>query len=175
MTKESFLSFYTDKTTKNAASACYDAVSKALSDIGILTPMTLIGALATVRTEVGRGFLPVRENTDGKAYELRTKDLGNYCPGDGFKYRGGGYIQLTGRKNYEAYGAAIGADIVCHPDLTVTDISVSAAILARYFKDRGIQTMCDNRQWKDVRYAVNGGYNGLDTFLSVIDQYLFKA
>lgn len=168
MTKNSFLAFYPD--AQHTASVCYDAVSIALSEFGINSPLTLIGALATVRTEVGREFIPIEEIASGAAYEFR-KDLGNYCPGDGPKYKGRGYIQLTGRKNYESYGKAIGVDLVCHPELAL-DVTNAAKILTIYFKDKGIPLSCNGQSWNTVRYLVNGGYNGLTTFRSVINQYL---
>ena len=46
--------------------------------------------------------------------------MGNDSPGDGYKFRGRGYIQLTGHDNYEAAGKAIGMDLVNHPDLAAT-------------------------------------------------------
>lgn len=170
MTKDKFMSFYKDVADQKAVSDCFDAVSKALSDLAILDDLTLIGALATVRTEVGRAFKPVQEIASGSAYEGRH-DLGNYVPGDGVKYKGRGFIQLTGRSNYDAYGKAIGVDLTCHPELALQP-DVSAKILAQYFKDHNIPALCQAKNWTAVRKAVNGGTNGLDVFLSVVTQYL---
>ncbi len=132
--------------------------------------MTLIGALATIRTEVGYGFAPIQELASGQAYENRH-DLGNYCPGDGVKYKGRGFIQLTGRANYEHYGALIGVDLVCHPERAM-DITNAANILAYYFKEKGCNVACDAKNWTKVRQLVNGGANGLSTFISVVSQYI---
>lgn len=167
MTKQFFLSFYSGSLT---AAACYDAVSNALAQLGINTPLVLIGALATVRTEVGRSFLPITEYASGSAYEGRH-DLGNYVPGDGPLYKGRGFIQLTGRANYTAYGRALNLDLQCHPELALT-VQNSALILAQYFKDRGCDVQCNAKNWTKVRELVNGGSNGLDVFLSVVNQYL---
>ena len=84
MTKDSFLQFYKGNED---ASRCYDAVKAALDELGILTENTLIGALATVRTEVGRSYKPIEELASGMAYEGR-RDLGNIFKGDGVKFKG---------------------------------------------------------------------------------------
>jgi hypothetical protein len=172
MTKEGFMSFYKGTVNEKSASECFDNISKALQDCGIYSDMTLIGALATVRVEVGRSFKPINEIASGKAYENRH-DLGNYCPGDGVKYKGRGYIQLTGRNNYEHFGNLIGVDLICHPELALEPINASR-IFALYFKEKGCNKACDIKDWTKVRKLVNGGSNGLDTFLSVVNQYLAK-
>lgn len=164
------MKFYKNTPYEKGASDCFDAVNKALTEIGINTPMTLIGAMATVRTEVGKAFLPIAEISDGSAYEKRL-DLGNYRPGDGVKYKGRGLIQLTGYNNYKAYGDKFGIDLVCHPELAL-QLDVSAKILAQYFKDRNIGHCCDMKDWTMVRRLVNGGSNGLSTFLGVVTDYL---
>lgn len=173
MTKEQFLSFYKGQNEK-AASDCYDAINNALTLEGINTNLTLIGALATCRTEVGRSFLPVTENAlFALRYEFR-KDLGNTKAGDGVKYRGRGFIQLTGKNNYQEYGVKLGLDLISNPELAVNP-TVASRILSQYFKDRAVNVACEGKNWAMVRYLVNGGYNGLTTFLSVINQYLNKT
>ena len=76
----------------------------------------LLMALATIRAE-SEGFAPVEEapsrfNTspDGEAFDLydHRRDLGNAGRPDGRRFRGRGFVQLTGRDNYRRYGAAIG-------------------------------------------------------------------
>ena len=173
MTKDSFLSFYQNTVYYNTAGACFDAVSVALTDLGIMSPLVLIGALATVRTEVGRMYMPVREEiTQAMANTNYDGILGN-VPGsnDGYTYRGGGLIQLTGRDNYAKFGTEIGVDLVNNPDFT-TNLPVSAKILAQFFKDNKIDEACNASDWTTVRQLVNGGTNGLGTFLSIIGQFL---
>jgi len=172
-TKENFMSFYKGTVNEVAASTCFDAIEKALRDLGILTPLTLIGALATVRVEVSKKFLPVEEKASGLAYEGR-KDLGNYIKGDGIKFKGRGFIQLTGRENYHVYGNKLGLDLTCNPSLAL-DVENSAKILALYFRDKGCDRACNNQDWRLARKLVNGGTNGLDDFLSVVNQYLAVA
>jgi putative chitinase len=170
MTKEAFMQFYKGNED---ASACYDAVKSALDELGILTDMTLIGALATVRTEVGRSYKPVKEIASGMAYEGR-RDLGNYFKGDGVRYKGHGYLMVTGRWNFNHYGKKIGVDLVSHPDLALT-VENSAKILAHYFKDRKVNVACDQKDWEKARKLVNGGLNGFDTFKKVVNDFLISS
>lgn len=172
MTKDQFLSFYKGTPYEQGASECYDAINKALTETGINSQLTLLGALATIRTEVGKGFKPIEEIASGAAYEGRV-DLGNQVPGFGRKYKGRGYIQLTGYYNYKNYGDKIGIDLVCHPELALT-VENSAKILAVYFRDRKVNMACDVKDWVRVRKLVNGGTNGLDVFLSVVNQFYNK-
>jgi putative chitinase len=166
MTKQQFLKFYPGNAD---AALCYDEVSKALAEVGILTPLTLIGALATVRVEVGKKWKPIREKATGEAYEGR-KDLGNIHIGDGPKYKGRGYIQLTGRANYAVYEKKLGISLVNTPDVALDTVN-SARILAHYFRDRKVHIACDKKDWTKVRKLVNGGTNGLDEFLRVVNDY----
>lgn len=64
------------------------------------------------------------------------RQLGNSQPGDGGKYYGRGFIQLTGRANYERYAKMSGIDLVNNPDILNTDIEKSAEIAVLYLKDR---------------------------------------
>ena len=64
------------------------------------------------------------------------RELGNVNPGDGYKYRGRGFIQLTGRANYTRYATLIGRlDVVENPDLALQP-DLSAALTVAYIKDR---------------------------------------
>lgn len=62
--------------------------------------------------------------------------LGNLAEGDGYKYIGRGFIQLTGKANYEKYGELAGVDCLGNPDILVNDRTASAKVTAAYFKDR---------------------------------------
>lgn len=170
--KDLFMTFYKGTMYEAAASTAYDATKAALQQVGIYTPLTLVGALGTIRAEVGREFAPIREIASGRLYEGRS-DLGNTQVGDGPKYKGRGYIQLTGRGNYTHYGQMIGVDLVNNPDLAL-DPKYSALILAQYFKETGCDVYCNKKQWVKVRTLVNGGNNGLYLFLSVVGQYCSK-
>lgn len=94
-----------------------------------------------------------------KRYEGR-KDLGNTQPGDGFRYRGRGLIQTTGRANYAACGKALGVDLLAHPDLLETpEYAVRSACL--FWLMRGLNPLADAGDQVAVTRRVNGGANGL--------------
>ncbi|MEB3229828.1 MAG: DUF4231 domain-containing protein [Leptolyngbyaceae bacterium] len=145
-------------------------ILKALHEYAILDKQVLIGILATVRVETG-GFKPVHEwggEKYWKQYEGR-KDLGNVNPGDGVKYHGRGYIQLTGRANYRTYGKKLNADLENEPDLVMSP-DISAKVLACYFKERGVATAARAGDWRRVRKLVNGGYHGWDVFSQYVER-----
>ncbi len=173
-----FLSFYKGQPNEQSARECYLAVEHALWEEKILTPLTLIGALATCRVEVGKNYKPIREYASGEAYEGR-RDLGNTEKGDGIRYAGRGLIQITGRANYALYGKRLGIDLLGNPDLAL-DLKVSAKILAMYFKDRKVNVACDAKDWEFARQKVNGinsvtgRPNGIIEFLDIVNQFITK-
>ncbi len=170
-TKEKFMSFYLAKPSKGA-SACYDGIVSALKEQGILSTNVLIGALATVRTEVGREYMPINEYATGDAYEGR-RDLGNVVAGDGRRYKGRGYIQLTGRANYREFGQILGVDLENKPELALDPV-IASRILAYFFRSRNIVKHCEGENWVEVRRRVNGGRNGLNEFLGFITDFKNK-
>lgn len=128
-----------------------------------------IAVLATVAVETGN-FSPIKERGGPayftKMYEGRS-DLGNTEPGDGAKFRGRGYIQITGRLNYTNYGKAIGVDLVGNPDLAL-DPAIAAEVLALYFRQRNIPRLAELAKWESVRRRVNGGLNNWARFLEYV-------
>ena len=107
-----------------------------------------------------------------KGYEGRS-DLGNNQPGDGYKYRGRGYIQLTGRANYRQYGKLLGVDLENNPDLA-KDPNIAARIALEYWKKRVDRKAAQNGDVKKVTYNINGGYNGLSDRQSKYESYIKK-
>lgn len=146
------------------------AVIEALKFYGIYSQSCLIAAIATIGTETPN-FAPIREIGSvtyfTKMYEKRL-DLGNLFRGDGAKYCGRGLIQITGRANYKNYGDDLGIDLVKNPDLALKP-DISAKILALYFKNRKIHILADKGNWQQVRKAVNGGTNGWDRFITLVE------
>src|SRR5687767_990547 len=88
---------------------------------------------------------------------------GDEASGDGFKFRGRGYIQLTGKNNYTSFTTFVGEDCVANPDLVATKYPLASA--AFFFNSNKIWALCD--QGADeatvtkVSRAVNGGTHGL--------------
>ena len=148
----------------------------ALAEQGLTDCASAIAALATIRTEVG-SFAPINEVGD-TAYFTRNyegrKDLGNTQPGDGARYHGRGFIQVTGRANYRSYGQRLGVDLENNPDLAL-DAAVAARILAAYMKDRHVGTLAAQGDWRGARKAVNGGLNGWDTFSAAVAKLVAAA
>ena len=143
-------------------------ILEALQQFEILDKQVLIAMLATVRVETG-GFKPVHEYGGEKywqRYEGR-KDLGNVNPGDGVKYHGRGYIQVTGRANYRDFGKKLGVDLEGQPDLAM-EPKISALVLTKYFASRGVVGAARNEDWRKVRKLVNGGDNGWDEFIKYV-------
>jgi putative peptidoglycan binding protein len=141
----------------------------ALAEQGLNDRASMIAALATVATEVP-DFAPINEfGTTAyfrRMYEGRT-DLGNTHPGDGARYHGRGFIQLTGRANYRGYGHKLNVPLEQNPDLAL-DAKVAARVLAAYLKDHGIGALAARGDWQGVRRAVNGGLNGWDRFSACV-------
>ncbi|GEM45049.1 glycoside hydrolase family 19 protein [Deinococcus cellulosilyticus] len=88
--------------------------------------------------------------------------MGNTQPGDGYKYRGRGFIQLTGRNNYTHYGQKTGFDLVNNPDLLL-QIGVSAQTAAAFWQDHNINVYADKNDIEGVTRAINGGLTGLQS------------
>lgn len=141
---------------------------------GILTPNTAIAVAATVAIETAHRFAPVREKYNGPSraeyfeaqYGYRThvgKVLGNVRPGDGGRFYGRGFFQLTGRDNYERFGRLVGVSLVEDPDRAL-EPELSARITALFCQERGVARAADAGDWREVRRRVNGGYNNWQEF-----------
>lgn len=97
--------------------------------------------------------------------------MGNNQPGDGWKYRGRGLIQLTGKNNYIAASKALGIDLVSNPD-KASEPEIAAKIAVWYWQSRG--GLAAAGQQGDVRTAtklINGGDNGLQDRANLFARY----
>ena len=101
------------------------------------------------------------EIASGEAYEGRT-DLGNTQPGDGPKYKGGGYIQLTGRANYTQFANSIGDQEIVNQGVSYVAENYPWTSAGFWWYSNGMNQLCDtNPTVEQVTLRVNGGYNGL--------------
>ncbi len=155
-------------------------VLNALVDQSLADKPMILMALATIGAETGC-FAPLNEgvskyNTSpgGQPFDLydHRADLGNQGPPDGERFRGRGFIQLTGRANYALHGAAcgFGNQLVENPELA-NDPEIAARLLASFLKhheDRIRAAIADNNL-REARRLVNGGSHGLDTFVAAYD------
>jgi hypothetical protein len=153
--------------------ANWPLLEAALDKRQIFSEMTAVAAIGTVATECSV-FAPVKEKGGpqylASLYEGR-KDLGNTQPGDGVRFRGRGFIQITGRWDYTHFGEELGEGLAATPDLAL-DPRVAAGILAVYFHERHIPAYADEKMWDVVRRRVNGGLNGYPRFIAVVTKIL---
>ena len=163
-----------------------------MEKFGMTTPLRLAHFLSQCAHESG-GFKLVRENlnysADGllKVFPKYFKDMatansyarkpekianrvyanrmgnGDEASGDGFKYAGKGYIQLTGKDNYKQFSEFIKEDCVANPELVATKYPLTSA--AFFFHKNKLWEICDKGQSSDVvalvTKRVNGGTHGL--------------
>jgi len=109
------------------------------------------------------------EYASGKEYEGRT-DLGNTHPGDGVRYKGRGYIQITGRSNYRTYGGYIGEDLENNPTLAEQP-AIAAKVANEYWKHIVKPRVSNFEDTRAVTKLINGGTNGLSDRESKFSQY----
>ena len=168
----------------------------------INTPLRLAHFLAQCGHESGQ-FRVVNENLNygakgllgifkkyfpneakAKEYERKPEKIANLVyasrmgngpeqSGDGFKYRGRGYIQLTGKDNYTAFGKAINENIAATPDLVATQYPLLSA--AWFFNKNGLHKLADKGATPEVvtmvTKRVNGGTIGLADRLKHFQEY----
>ena len=98
---------------------------------------------------------------------------GTEASGDGYKFRGRGYIQLTGKSNYTLFGKAIGEDICANPDLVSSKYALLSA--AWFWSKNGLNTIADGGSEDSVVTSVtkrvNGGTNGLADRITHFKEY----
>ena len=167
----------------------------------ITNPLRLAHFLAQCGHESG-GFKAVSENLNYSADGLK-KIFGKYFPGnlnesyarqpekiasrvygsrmgngdestgEGFKFRGRGYIQLTGKQNYTNFAKFIGEDTVSNPDLVATKYPLASA--AFFFDSNKLWSICDkgadDATVTAVTKRVNGGILGLNDRIKHFNEY----
>lgn len=155
-------------------------LNAAMEKYEINTAVRIGAFIAQVGHESGR-LQFVREIWNPKQcpWQLRYEgraDLGNTQPGDGFKFRGRGLIQITGRKNYRLCGAALGIPLENKPELLEipeyaamssgwfwvqgAGLNLSNTAKARLGEGCNLNLIADKGDFEGITLAVNGGTNG---------------
>lgn len=112
------------------------------------------------------------EKIANKVYASRMGN-GDEASGDGYKYRGRGYIQLTGKDNYKAFDATVPEDITANPDLVATQYPLLSA--AWFWNKNGLNAIADkgadDATVTAVTKRVNGGTIGLPDRIKHFKEY----
>ena len=95
-----------------------------------------------------------------KVYANRIGN-GDEASGDGFKFRGRGFLQITGRENYTKCGVALGVDLTVNPDYLLTSAGAIDSALW-FWKLHSLNSYADRDDIRGQTLVINGGYNGLD-------------
>jgi putative chitinase len=112
------------------------------------------------------------EKIANRVYSSRMGN-GDEASGEGWKYRGRGYIQLTGKSNYSKFDGTVGDDITGNPDLVATKYPLASA--AFFFNSNSLWTICDkgadDATVTAVTKRVNGGTIGLADRIKHFKEY----
>lgn len=190
-----------DKLEKHIPEIVIGQIPDVLDIFGINTSLRLSHFLSQCAAESGE-FTAIRENLNYTADRLKIV-FPKYFPGiiskeyaqkpdkigsrvyanrmgngpevskDGFTYRGRGYIQLTGKSNYIAFGKVINTDLVISPDLVATQYPLLSA--AWFFTKNKLNIIADKGATDSIvtqiTKRVNGGVNGLTERINHFHKY----
>jgi putative chitinase len=195
-------SFKIERLKGHIPDAVIAQIPETAAKFGINTPLRLAHFLAQCGHESG-GFRAVQENLNysakglngifrkyfpteasaaayarnpakiaAKVYGGRMGN-GAEATGEGYKFRGRGYIQLTGKDNYRAFGSAIGEDMTAAPDKVATHYPLLSA--AWFFSKNGLHKLADEGSSDAVvtkiTKRVNGGTIGLPDRIKHFKEY----
>lgn len=142
----------------------------AMTEFGIDTQQRRASFLAQVAHESGQlhytreiwGPTPAQRGYEGRV------DLGNTIPGDGYRYRGRGLIQITGRSNYRQCGTRLSIDLLSHPEL-LEGPTLASRSAAWFWQKHGLNELADKDDQVGICNRINGGKNGLTDRLAFYD------
>lgn len=104
---------------------------------------------------------PFARNPQALANKVYAGRMGNDQPGDGWKYRGRGFIQITGKDGYRRASEWTGLDLVKDPDMAAMPLH-ACRIAADYWRALGLNAFADAGDIKGITTRINGGLTGLD-------------
>jgi putative chitinase len=145
-------------------------IEDTMHEFEINTALRQRAFLATVGHESGglHWMVELWGPTDAqRRYEMRY-DLGNIAPGDGYKFRGRGLIQITGRANYKQAGDALGVDLETHPEL-LGEPGLACRSAGWFWKSRKLNELADAGEFERITKRVNGGLNGYPERLALYE------
>lgn len=116
--------------------------------------------------EFAQGYARQPEKIADFVYAGRNGN-GDAASGDGWRYRGRGPIQITGRANYRDCGKALGVDLLTAP-AQLLEWEIGARSVAWFWDMHGLAQPCELGNWEAVRRIVNGGLTHYADFLGVV-------
>lgn len=113
-----------------------------------------------------------KSESEAKLYERKPEKIANKVyanrlgngpesSGDGWKYRGYGYIQLTGKTNFELFTKETGVDIVNNTESIRNDLTIALKTAIWFWNKNNLNSYCDNNDFIGLTKRINGGLNGL--------------
>jgi putative chitinase len=191
-----------DKLKGHVPQSVIDSIPEVATKFGINTPLRVAHFLAQCGHESG-GFRLTKENLNysakglmgifkkyfptealAKAYERQPAKIANKvysnrmgngteASGEGAKFCGRGYIQLTGKENYTAFGKSIGVDVCANPELVASQYALASA--AWFFSKNGLHKIADegasDAVVTKITKRVNGGTIGLPDRIKHFKEY----
>lgn len=138
-------------------------IEAAMDEFDINTPARQAAFLAQIGHESGglHWTTEIWGPTIAQSHYEGRADLGNTEPGDGFKFKGRGLIQTTGRNNYLLTGQALGIDLVADPTL-LAQPEMAARSAAWFWKQHGLNELADVGDFMRITRKINGGTNGIE-------------
>jgi putative chitinase len=106
---------------------------------------------------------PFAGNPEKLANKVYANRMGNGPPesGDGFRYRGRGYIQITGKDGYRNTGLNAGIDLVAAPERAVATAD-ALRVACAFWKWKDLNPLCDVRNFEEVTRRINGALIGIE-------------
>ena len=135
-----------------------EPIERARFEFGIIEKHRLAAFLANVGHESGglKFLTELWGPTDAQRRYEGRKDLGNVLPGDGFKYRGRGLFQTTGRDNYHRYGKLMGLELLAQPGLLALPDN-AARSAGFYWAQNNLNDWADRLDFDGVCDIINRG------------------
>lgn len=120
-------------------------------------------------SESAKDYARSSQRIANRVYSNRMGN-GNEASGEGWKFRGRGFIQITGKDNYKALSKDTGNDYVNNPDLLLNESDAMISALW-YWKRINGNALADEGNIKEITRKINGGYNGLSDRINKLKKW----